>query len=315
MRRSVPAALLLLTVLLGGCADDPGTSVDCGRPDASADLPLETAEDAPPEAPEAEAEALDAREDAPDDAADDDAAEPDAASPCRGPLPAGWVRVMTFNIRHGAESSLEAVAEVIREADPDFVGLQEVDQETDRSGGVDQAHRLAQLTGMAGLFRTAIDYDGGRYGLAVLARWPILSSTRVALTSAGEQRILAVVDLLGPGDLPWTAAVTHLGLTDAERTTQAGEVAAALRDRPRVVLFGDFNAEPGSTPHAVLTALLADAWTTGGSGDGPTFPTADPTRRIDWILTGADLPPAVCAWVPATEASDHRPVVAVLPDG
>ena len=65
---------------------------------------------------------------------------------------------------------------------------------------------------------------------------------------------------------------------------------------------------------SVPAALLADVWTTAGTDDGPTFPSTAPDRRIDWILTGADLPAAVCAWVPETEASDHRPVVAVLPD-
>lgn len=61
---------------------------------------------------------------------------------------------------------------------PDLVALQEVDQKTGRSSGIDQAAELGHLTGMHWVFGKAMDYQGGGYGLAVLSRFPILTATR-----------------------------------------------------------------------------------------------------------------------------------------
>jgi len=62
-----------------------------------------------------------------------------------------------------------------------------------------------------------------------------------------------------------------------------------------------------------LTELLADAWPEAGSGGGETIPSDVPVVRWDYILHGAGFEPATSATVPATTASDHRPVVADLP--
>ncbi len=231
---------------------------------------------------------------------------------CRTTRPLDWLRIMSFNIKSARESDIEAIALAIREEAPDIVGLQEVDVDTNRSGGIDQPHRLSQLTGMASLFRTALDYDDGRYGLALLSRFPIITSDKVMLTSGSEQRILVIVDILGPGGDTLHVAVTHLGLDAAEREAQADEIAQELSPLGSVILTGDFNVEPGSAVYDVLTGFLADAWPGAGSGHGYTFPADTPTRRIDWILVSGSLPSPSCAWVPDTQASDHRPVVVTL---
>ena len=59
------------------------------------------------------------------------------------------LRVLTYNIHHAAGTDgkvdIERIARVIQSAKPDLVALQEVDQATKRSGGVDQLARLAEL--------------------------------------------------------------------------------------------------------------------------------------------------------------------------
>src|SRR4051794_910403 len=81
-------------------------------------------------------------------------------------------RVLTYNIHHGEGTDgrldLGRIAGVIKSCQADVVGLQEVDQATERSGGVDQAATLSELTGLHATFGKAIDYRGGAYGLAVL---------------------------------------------------------------------------------------------------------------------------------------------------
>ena len=101
--------------------------------------------------------------------------------------PGGGLRFMVYNIKHGELSSLESIASVIKAQSPDLVALQEVDVLTTRSGEVDQAARLGQLTGMYASFQPALlNYDTGQYGVALLSRYPIRSSQRIPLRSAAE---------------------------------------------------------------------------------------------------------------------------------
>src|SRR5580704_11939398 len=89
-------------------------------------------------------------------------------------------RVLTYNIHHGEGTDgrvdLSRLAGVMKSVQPDFVALQEVDRGTERSGGVDQLAELERLTNMHAEFGKAMDYSGGGYGVAVLSRWPLLSS-------------------------------------------------------------------------------------------------------------------------------------------
>jgi endonuclease/exonuclease/phosphatase family metal-dependent hydrolase len=231
------------------------------------------------------------------------------------------LRLMTYNIR-GAEANVGELAEVIRAEAPDIVALQEVDQETDRSGGVDQAYRIGQLTGMASSFRQAYAIDGGRYGLAVLSRYPIVSSDKVTLTSsdASRPRIVVVWQIALDDGRMVEFANTHLGLSAAERETQLDETLELLDGRDWVALLGDFNEGPDGGPengtlYDTLTASgFADAWVDGGDGtDGYTYKADDPYARIDWIMLRGGWPDTWDARVVETQASDHLPVVADIP--
>ena len=104
------------------------------------------------------------------------------------------LRVMTYNI-YGARATspanaadLDAIAEVIRRQNPDFVTLNEVDVFTNRTGkDVHQARDLAEKLGMEWHFSKAIDRDGGEYGDAVLSKYPILEKRSYRLPCAAEQ--------------------------------------------------------------------------------------------------------------------------------
>ena len=105
------------------------------------------------------------------------------------------IRIMTYNI-YGARATspanaadLDALAEVIRRQDPDFVTLNEVDVFTNRTGkDVHQARDLAAKLGMEWHFSKAIDRDGGEYGDAVLSKHPIIETRSYRLPCAASQR-------------------------------------------------------------------------------------------------------------------------------
>ena len=109
---------------------------------------------------------------------------------------------------------------------------------------------------------------------------------------------------------------------DEARKKAAAQILGWIETLPPavpVILAGDFNTEPGSPPHALLTKELQDAWLTAPAREGPdeTFDafTGKPDRRIDWILTRGFQPlrvETVTTNQGGRYPSDHFPVIAEL---
>lgn len=240
------------------------------------------------------------------------------------------VRVLVYNIHAGkdaaGEPNLGRVAALVRALEADLVLLQEVDRGTERSGKVDQLALLERETGLEGAFGKTLDYQGGDYGIAILSRWPIRADTLVRLPVTPPQEraggsheprgaLRVVVD--APGG-PIVVVDTHLDPT-AEDRWRIQEASAVLRiaeraraEWPRVLVGGDFNAEPGSRVLAHLTSgFLVDAWPGCGEGEGLSYPAQEPVKRIDYLLIPAAFD-CVSARALDDPASDHRPVFFVL---
>ena len=239
-------------------------------------------------------------------------------------------RVLVYNIHAGKDAAgadnLAAVADLVRGTGADVVLLQEVDQRTRRSGGVDQPAVLAARTGMHVAFGSALDYDGGKYGVAVLSRWPIVSDTLIHLPvtpaqeragGSHEPRGALRVTVAGPtGRL--TIIDTHLDAsgTDQWRRQEADSivslVAQARRADELVIAGGDFNSTPESAVQgAVRAGGLRDAWAECAGGDGLTYPAGVPVKRIDYLFLTGDVR-CSSARVVETQASDHRPLFVEL---
>lgn len=237
------------------------------------------------------------------------------------------VRVVVYNIHAGKDArgvdNLQRVVDFVRGADADIVLLQEVDQGTRRSGGVDQPAALAQRSGFHVAFGSALDYDGGKYGVATLSRWPITFDTLYRLPvdppqeragGSREPRGMLRADIASPYGA-MTVFNTHIDASreDTWRRQEAGvilsTVTTARATQPLVFLGGDMNSTPESAVQEMVRgAGLRDAFAECGRGAGLTFPSDSAVKRIDYLyLTGG----ARCAWaeVPATGASDHRPLV------
>ena len=270
------------------------------------------------------------------------------------------IRLLSFNLQHGrpgdgarldpatapladsdiadagaAREVLAALADQIRDIDPDVIALQEVDLGQRRSGRLDQTAVLADLLGWDG-HRFAATYAGpvvglrrrprrsaltGRaddvlgplrallgagpagFGNALLTRLPVrawrvarlgrgpavltrrsggraLDPRSYALsTSTMRNMIAAQIDPVdgagGPGGL--AVASTHLATRTGTAAAQLAAAWAALAALPGPhVLAGDLNL------HAELLAPLGIA---RDLGEGATYPSGSPARRIDHILT------------------------------
>jgi endonuclease/exonuclease/phosphatase family metal-dependent hydrolase len=242
--------------------------------------------------------------------------------------PGSAVRVVSYNIFAGKDEAgqpnLERVAALLDTLGADIVLLQEVDRRTARSGGVDQLAELERLTGLHGTFGRSLDYQGGEYGIAILARWPIAAATVVPLTveppqersgASYEPRVTLHAVVASPAG-PIHVLNTHLDPGRAgtyRRQELIGLMARAAREVPpdaHLIVGGDLNTRPDTDEIAALRLALRDAWDACGTGPGETFPASRPDRRIDYLFIRGGQ--CVAARVPPALASDHRPVFLLL---
>ncbi|GAA1415356.1 endonuclease/exonuclease/phosphatase family protein [Streptomyces thermospinosisporus] len=240
------------------------------------------------------------------------------------------LRVATYNIRAGAGQDnvfdLDRTARAVRDLHADVIGLQEVDVHWGaRSDFVDEARALAEKLRMRVFFAPIYDLDpaseGGKrrqYGVAILSRHPVLDAENHEITRLSTQTPDPVPEPM-PGfaevvvkvrGVPVHVYSTHLDYRSdpSVRAAQVRDMLAVLaEDRGPKILVGDFNTEPSAPELAPLWQRLRDAAPDGGG----TYPAAVPVKRIDLVTVSPGVTVAGARTV-ATDASDHRPVVADL---
>ncbi|UCC84211.1 MAG: endonuclease/exonuclease/phosphatase family protein [Gemmatimonadota bacterium] len=227
------------------------------------------------------------------------------------------IRILAYNIKHGEGMDgvidLERAARVIRELEPDIVALQEIDSAVERTSRVDQATRLGELTSMHSVFGAFFDYQGGRYGMALLSKFPITAYANHWLPEGTEPRTgLAAQIQLGDSGQEIIVVGIHLYRTPEQRYAQASGLVDIYRNETTpVILAGDFNSLPDSD----VLALLKQHWHVPAKGeDRLTYPSDVPQREIDYIMyRPADRFEVVEHKVfHEPLVSDHRPVIIEL---
>ena len=201
------------------------------------------------------------------------------------------VKVLSFNILHGATTKgnfdLNVIANVIRDANPDFVALQEVDFKTRRAKNMDLTTEIGWRTKMASIFGKAMQFDGGEYGEGILSRYSFIRTRNVGLpyTPGNEPRAaLEILAELPSGD---TIAIvgTHLDhlQDEKDRVAQVAKINEVFsQNKFRTILAGDLNATPGSTPIDMLEKIWTATY--DKSHPGPTYPSHKPEIKIDYVM-------------------------------
>lgn len=260
------------------------------------------------------------------------------------------LRVMTCNLRGPDDlppndwpRRRPRLVELIRRIGPDLLGTQEAlfpRLEHLRADLADLGYRwigLGREGGSRGEF-TAIFYRSPRLvPVAFDHLWLSEQPRLVGSASWGDTANPRMATWVRFADREtgrsWVQINTHLDHQDEEaRVRQVGIVRQIIDQHlvagGRVVVTGDFNAEPGSSPtYRSMAAVLVDTWlaangpsrrpatfhgySISGPADGPG------AGHIDWIFTSPDVK-VVSARVVAPAAaggtylSDHWPVVAEL---
>jgi endonuclease/exonuclease/phosphatase family metal-dependent hydrolase len=229
------------------------------------------------------------------------------------------LRVLSYNIRHGRgmddKVDFDRIAKLIAATQADLIALQEVDKGVGRSGKVDTPEFLGKALGMHHQFGRFMPYQGGEYGLAVLSKFPVVEARVHKLPGGGEPRVALEIEV----DVPNTAGLnTRVSFVcvhfdwnspDDSRFAQAAALIKILRDRKHaVIVAGDYNDERGSR---TLDAFAAEFHLPETAG--PTFRSDTPQIEIDFI-TWRGLPQkAELKVLEEKQASDHRPLLAVIP--
>ena len=215
------------------------------------------------------------------------------------------LHVMTYNVRHCAGMDLildyDRTATVIAQQQPNVVALQELDSMTGRSEHRYQLDELARRLHYYPVFGSAIDFDGGKYGVGILTREIPLSTRRIPLPGE-EPRVLLVVELQD-----YVMACTHLDLEEEQRLASVPLIVKeAQRWQKPFILAGDWNAVPDSELLQEMSKYFTIL-----SVNMATYPADEPQECLDYIaIFKSDSAKVLESYViNEPEASDHRPLV------
>ena len=227
--------------------------------------------------------------------------------------------IMSYNIHHGQDADnknkLEAMADLINLSNADIVGLQGVDSVCFRSGKVDQAKKLAELTGMQLGYVRHFAFDGGSYGMALLSKFPLsdLRNHRLPVISDDQEKTVAFLtaNVAVSSTLTFLVGVAHLDYRDANsRFRQANLIIDIYKKNTHPgILTGDMNAEPDSREMSLLLNYFTDTQPVGPN----TFPSSNPIKKIDYVLVDKfQQINVVKKEVLTVTHSDHLPVLTTI---
>ena len=211
--------------------------------------------------------------------------------------------------------------ETIKSFNADIITLNEVDRFTARSGKVDQIEYFAEKLGYNSYFAHTIDCQGGKYGIALLTKYKIVSVEQIRIPDTVcnketgaiyESRTLysAVLDVEGTAV---RVIGTHYGLTSEEHEKAVDTTLKLIEDSDLPTVFsGDLNMTPDNPLIKKLSERLFDTVELC-KGECFTFPSysADKLKKggkikIDYVFTVGDIK-TESAESPDIRVSDHKP--------
>lgn len=222
------------------------------------------------------------------------------------------LKLMTYNIKNanGMDDvcNFQRIANVINNASPDVVAIQEVDSMTNRSGQKYVLGEIAERTQMHAYFAPAIDFDGGKYGIGLLTKQVPVRLQTIPLPGREEARALILAEFED-----YIYCCTHMSLTEEDRMKSLKIVKSFTTPYKKpLFLVGDMNAEPESD---FIKELQKDFQLLSNPKQH-TYPAPEPKETIDYIATlksnanGFALISARVLNEPM--ASDHRPILVEL---
>jgi endonuclease/exonuclease/phosphatase family metal-dependent hydrolase len=214
------------------------------------------------------------------------------------------IRIATWNV-HGLRGGVEEIAWVVRTEEPDILLLQE-------SGPRQRLRALGETLGMI-VSADPRALPRRRIQNAVLVRAGMAATVRSALRRFSHGSLLHPRgELFATIDEWFSVSSIHLGLWGPERGRHIRQLLESIeRPADRFVIGADLNALPEDPGPSALAGMATDCWEAVGQGAGATFPSREPTARIDYLFAGPAVRP-LRAWTAGGTVSDHLMVVSDL---
>ncbi|MCU7958559.1 MAG: endonuclease/exonuclease/phosphatase family protein [gamma proteobacterium symbiont of Bathyaustriella thionipta] len=216
------------------------------------------------------------------------------------------MRILSFNIQTGVDTqhyhhyvtqswkhvlpnreslkNLNEISQLIN--DYDFVGLQEVDAGSLRTGFVDQTEYMAQRAHFPHWYRQINRKIGkiSQHSNAMLSRYQpgeICEHKLPGLPGRG-----ALLVKLGESDNPLVFCIIHLALGRRARERQMDFISGLLSNYQHNIVMGDMNCDADAPE---LLELMQQANLCQPATGEPTFPSWQPKRNLDHILLSPSL--------------------------
>jgi endonuclease/exonuclease/phosphatase family metal-dependent hydrolase len=204
---------------------------------------------------------------------------------------------------------LEGITRFIKSADPDIVGLVEVDTGSFRTGRVNQAEVIADALGHYSTYQCKYGTDSlntlvpivNKQANAFLAA-PRVEGERFHYFDTGIKRLIIELEL---DDL--CVFLVHLSLKFRHRHAQLRHLFELVKRSPKpVIVAGDFNTFWGE--HEMALFMEAAGLKSANRNRLPSYPAKRPRMELDFILHTHGIEIDTFA-VPEITYSDHRPLV------
>src|SRR5512143_1469878 len=204
---------------------------------------------------------------------------------------------------------LEGITRFIKSADPDIVGLVEVDTGSFRSGRVNQAEVIADALGHYSIYQCKYGTDSlntlvpivNKQANAFLAA-PHVHGERFHYFDTGIKKLIIELEL---DDL--CVFLVHLSLKFRHRHAQLRHLFELVKASTKpVIVAGDFNTFWGE--HEIALFMEAAGLKSANASSLPSYPARKPRMELDFILHTRGIEIESFS-IPDVTYSDHLPLV------
>jgi endonuclease/exonuclease/phosphatase family metal-dependent hydrolase len=201
------------------------------------------------------------------------------------------------------------ITDFIKSADPDIVGLIEVDTGSIRTGMLNQAEHIARSLGHYSTYQCK--YGEGsinqlvpivrKQGNAFLAA-PHVHGERFHYFDTGIKRLIIELELEDVA-----VFLVHLSLKFRHRHHQLRYLHELVRKSEKpVIVAGDFNTFWGE--HEIFLFMRASGLKSANANGLPSFPSRSPRKELDFVLYSEGIEVTNFS-VADVRFSDHRPLI------
>ena len=209
----------------------------------------------------------------------------------------------------GNQNVLPDIISFIKSADPDIVGLIEVDSGSIRSRKINQAENIAQELGMNSSYETKYGEKSinqllpiiRKQGNAFLAA-PRVHGEKFHYFDTGIKRLIIELEME-----TFAVFLVHLSLKYRHRHLQLRKLYDLIADTEKpVVVAGDFNTFWGE--NEIYLFMRAAGLKNANTAGLPTYPSRSPRKELDFILYQDGIN-VTNFEIPEVRHSDHLPLI------